>query len=81
MNCKTCGVYGHDSQGSVELCLTAVKSRMFSWAKVAGQLSGALTGVKLAHASRCDAFECRVCMAGMEAYKAARAMAAEDGLV
>ncbi len=81
MNCKKCGVYGHDSQGSAELCLVAVKDRMFMWAKVAGQLSGALTGVKLAHAARCDAAECSVCTAGMEAHKAARAMAGEDGLL
>jgi hypothetical protein len=81
VHCKTCGVYGHDSQGSVDLCLTAIKDRMFRWAKVAGQLSGALTGVKLAHAARCDASECAVCTAGMEAHKAARAMAAEDGLI
>lgn len=81
MNCKTCGVYGHDSQGAVELCLTAVMDRMFRWAKVSGQLSGALTGMKLAHAPRCDASECNICTAGMEAHKAALEMAIEDGLV
>jgi hypothetical protein len=81
MKCKTCGVYGHDSQGSVELCLTAVKGRMFRWKRLAGMICERLVGLKLKHAPSCDASKCQTCLEASRIHELARDMAVEDELV
>jgi hypothetical protein len=39
MKCETCGVEGHDSQGSKELCLTAVVDRLARMESVLEEIS------------------------------------------
>lgn len=80
MKCKTCGVYGHDSQGSVELCLQAVKARMSRWGNLFGQLCAAKDQVRLHHARDCFPM-CEVCKKAEEIHQSGKAMAAEDGLL
>lgn len=81
MTCTTCGVYGHESQGSFELCLRAVKERMLRWGKLAGEICGAMVNIKLKHAPTCGSGLCEACKVGHDVHIAAREMAAEDGWV
>lgn len=80
MHCNTCGIYGHDSQGSVERCLQAVKERMSGWGVLFGRLAAAKDQIRLHHARDCFPM-CDVCKKAEALHQAGRARAAEDGLL